>query len=314
MSKKDVRSGIVKLILIVIMIVIIFKLYEFYKKYNYTEFIKAEKNLGITTFTRDKEIKYKYDYSYKLESKEFNDAIFYKGIEVKPDTPYKLTCMIKTEDVELEDKMKEGGAQICILDTLECSRKILGTHDWQELDFIFNSKDRKKVNIGFSLGGNETNAKGSVWFSDFKLEEGIKDESTNWNVVCFIMKYTDINIDNENLKFSMNLEDVKNIKMDMERFKTSANVLSNGMMTVDYDIYEIDEPVTKATYSDEYGYYIDPSNVKDIIEEYLLKEEYDYIFLVVRLGDKHVEIPVNGWIGLRRDGFKWNRIFKYKIT
>ena len=106
------------------------------------------------------------------------------------------------------------------------------------------------------------------------------------------------------------------MKENMERFKIAAEELSNKKMTVDYDIYEIDEPVESVTYSEEFAYYLDPSDVQEIIKEYLKKEEYDYIFVAVRLGDKYenVEIPVNDWIGLRRNGFKWHRVLKYKIT
>ena len=58
------------------------------------------------------------------------------------------------------------------------------------------------------------------------------------------------------------------------------------------------------------------SLVEDIITPYLDKKEYDYIFVAVRLGDldKNIEIPIYDWIGLRRNGFTWNRVFKYKIT
>ena len=87
-------------------------------------------------------------------------------------------------------------------------------------------------------------------------------------------------------------------------------------MTVDYDIYEIEEPVKTITYSDEYGYYLDPSDVQDLLEEYIDREEYDHIFVAIKLGDtyKNIEIPVNDWIGLRRYGFTWNRLFKYKTS
>lgn len=87
-------------------------------------------------------------------------------------------------------------------------------------------------------------------------------------------------------------------------------------MQVDYDVYEIDETVKSITYSEEYGYYLDPNDVEHLISEYLEKEEYDHIFVAVRLGDidENIEIPVNDWIGLRRNGFKRNRIFKYKVT
>lgn len=316
MAKKRLGAKIVDIIFFIIVILILVKVLGIYKKHNYNEFTKAENVIGITKFTRDKEETYTYNYSYKLESKDFNDAIFYKKIKVKPNTPYKLTCMVKTSDVVNENGKTTGGAQISVANTTECSESIVGTNDWQKLEFIFDSKNREEMEIGFRLGGNDTKTKGTVWFSDFKLEQGIKDNSSNWNVACFIIKNVNVNIDNQNIKLNMGISDIQDMKENMERFKSSAKELSNGKMTVDYDIYEIDEPVESVTYSEEFAYYLDPVDVKDIIKEYLKKEEYDYIFVAVRLGDNYenVEIPVNDWIGLRRNGFKWNRFFKYKIT
>jgi 2-C-methyl-D-erythritol 2,4-cyclodiphosphate synthase len=106
---------------------------------------------------------------------------------------------------------------------------------------------------------------------------------------------------------------IEKMKANMERFKVAANELSNKKMTVDYDIFEINEPIKTITYSEEYGYYLDSADVQYILKEYLEKEEYDYIFVTTRLGDmeENIEIPVYDWIGLRRYGFTWNRIFKY---
>ena len=163
------------------------------------------------------------------------------------------------------------------------------------------------------MGGNSSKAKGRVWFSDFKLEEGVKDNSNSWNVACFIIKNIDVNINNKNLKISMNLNDIEEMKANIDRFKLAAEKLSNDKMIVDYDIYEINTPIKSITYNEEYGYYLDPSDVQDILKVYLEKEEYDYIFITTRLGDlqENIEIPVYDWIGLRWYGFIWNRIFKY---
>lgn len=314
--KKNIDSKIANIIFTIIVLVILYKLFGVYKTYYYNEFTKAEYNLGVTKFTRDNDVKYSYDYSYKLESKDFNDAIFYKKINVKPNTPYKLTCMVKTEDVITENGKSNSGAQISILDTTECSKSITGTTDWQKLEFIFDSKNRESLEIGFRLGGNNVSSKGTAWFSDFKLEEGSKDNSSNWNMACFIIKNLDVNIDNQNLKLSMSLNDMEKVKTNMYRFKTSINDLSNNKMTVDYDIYEIEEPVKTITYTEEYGYYLDPSDVQDLLKEYIDKEEYDYIFVATRLGDSYenIEIPVKDWIGLRGHGLVRNRIFKYKAS
>ena len=303
MSDKTKSSKIANIIFTIVIFIIVFMLYGVYKKYNYNEFIKAETNPGITKFYRDSKIKFSNDYSYKIESPNYNDAIFYKKIKVKPETPYKLSCMVKTEGVQNEDNGTESGAQMSIVDTTECSDSIIGTTDWQKLEFIFDSKNREELEIGFRLGGNGANSKGTAWFTDFKLEEGSKDNSTNWNVACFIFKNVDVVINNKSIKLSMNASDIEKMKENMERFKNSVKELSGNRMTADYDIYEIDTPVETVTYSEEFAYYLDPTDIYGIIKDYLKKEEYDYIFVTVRLGDdfENVEIKVNDWIGLRTE-------------
>lgn len=317
MSKKSVGSKISNIIFTIIVIFVIYKLLGLYKVYYFNDFTKAEQTLGITKFTRDNKIKYSDNYSYKIESDQFNDAIFYKTINVKKNTPYKLTCMVKTKDVENVSKKNNGGAHISIVNSVEASKYISGTEDWQKLEFIFDSKNRDTIEIGFRLGGNETNSKGTAWFSNFKLEEGIKTNSNNWNVACFIMKNIDTQLsDGQKLKLSMELKDVESVKSNMQRFAVACKDLSEGQMTAQYDVYEIEEPIKTITYSEEYGYYVDSADVEDIITPYLNKKEYDYIFVAVRLGDldKNIEIPIYDWIGLRRNGFTWYRLFEYKVT
>lgn len=317
MSKKSVGSKISNIIFTIIVIFVIYKLLGLYKVYYFNDFTKAEQTLGITKFTRDNKIKYSDNYSYKIESDQFNDAIFYKTINVKKNTPYKLTCMVKTKDVENVSKKNNGGAHISIVNSVEASKYISGTEDWQKLEFVFDSKNRDTIEIGFRLGGNETNSKGTAWFSDFKLEEGIKTNSNNWNVACFIMKNIDTQLsDGQKLKLSMELKDVESVKSNMQRFAVACKDLSEGQMTAQYDVYEIEEPIKTITYSEEYGYYVDSADVEDIITPYLNKKEYDYIFVAVKLGDldKNIEIPIYDWIGLRRNGFTWYRLFEYKVT
>lgn len=117
----------------------------------------------------------------------------------------------------------------------------------------------------------------------------------------------------ENLKVSMSINDIEKMRANIDRFKIAVKELSNDKMTADYDVYEIDEPIKSITYSDDYGYYLDPSDIQDILKKYLEQKEYDYIFVTTRLGDleENIEIPVYDWIGLRRNGFIWNRLFKH---
>ena len=106
-------------------------------------------------------------------SKEEMKAILESGENVQ-----KLAVKYGTnQNIESENGKNDSGAQISILNTTECSESVIGTSDWQKLEFIFDSKNRDEIEIGFRLGGNESNSKGTVWFSDFKLEKGIKSKS-----------------------------------------------------------------------------------------------------------------------------------------
>lgn len=257
---------------------------------------------GVSKFTRDKEIKYSDDNSYKIESKDYNDALFYKEVKVKPNTPYRVKCMIKTENVERAVEKSNSGAQIGIKGSVETSESIIGTSEWQQLEFMFNSKGRETVEIGFRLGGNKGDVKGTAWFSDFILEEGYREENSDWDMACFIFKNINVEVNDDGetkkLKLSMSQNDVYNMKDIIERFENSCRVLSNNQMTANCDIYEIDEPISNISYSEEFGYYIDPVDVKDQLESYLESKNYAHIFVVVRLGDldKNIEIPIYDWI------------------
>lgn len=176
MSKdKDKKSIIEKVIystILLILIFIIFILYQQYASGNFNEFTRTEYKPYTSEFVRDNDVKYGNNESYKIISNEENDAMFYKNITVTPNTPYKVTCMVKTENVKTVKEVSNGGAHISILDTVEKSKSITGTNDWQKLEFIFNSKNRTSVNLGFRLGGYDDNCTGTAWFSNFTIESG----------------------------------------------------------------------------------------------------------------------------------------------
>lgn len=298
MSEKKKGIKVIDVISVIILIIILFKVYGIYKKTSFNDFIKTEYNSGITKFARDSEVKYSDIYSYKIESAELNDAAFYKKIDVNPNTVYKVSCMVKTKDVVTENKVSESGAQISILDTVEKSKSIVGTQDWQKIELLFNSKNRTKVDIGFRLGGYEDNCKGTAWFSDFKIESGVEDTSNEWKFACFILENVDIkNVDGYNVTLNMSQQDITEMKNNMQRFKTACEELSGYKMKVNYDIIEIDTPLTTLSKDPESGYYVAPKDVMNIIDPYLEKTEYDHIFICVRLGDMVTQTEYD-WLGL----------------
>lgn len=223
-------SSVINIILIAIAAVVISKVWHEYEINNFGDFQMAEYNLGMSTFIRDDIEKYSNKYSYKIESKEFNDALIYKNIEVDQNQVYRVTAMVKFKNVENENTETEGGVNIGIMDTTEKSDSLVGSGDWQKLSFEFDSKNRTEVDIVFRLGSYDDNAKGTVWFSDFTLEKGEKDIDKNWNFICFIMKNIEAEITSDGqtktAKESLNYTEIGYVEENMKRFQSSMKELS----------------------------------------------------------------------------------------
>jgi hypothetical protein len=293
-----------KIILLIILFIFIALFVLVYNKYNFNYFVKSVRESNITTFERDNEIKYSNTNSYKITNEDYNDAMFFQEVAVTPNTPYKVTCMVKTENIENLDNMISGGAHICIEDTTERSYSITGTNDWTKIEMMFNSKNREKVNIGFRLGGFQEKSKGTAWFSNFKVEAGTPDISTKWNFVCFILENTNTIVkqgtSNKTVKESMDTDDVENIENNLDRFIESINSMSDGRMTSSYDSIRITEPITSLSYDEENGYYLSEEDAYNLIDKYLQGKDYDHIFVVMKLGDINKDLTgdIHDWIGL----------------
>ena len=297
-----VLSKILKALLILIILILLYNVFntilEGYRNSYFNGFVRAEYNLKNSNFTRDANIKYNDALSYRIDSAEFNDAMFYKSVDVKPNTAYKISCKIKTEGVIPKDEPSDSGAHIAIGDTFEKSRSITGTTEWQEVSLYFNSQNRTKVNIAFRLGGNQENCKGTAWFADFKLEQGMEVRDNKWNYACFIFENIDVNLENETIKISMNDNEISTLKGNIRRFEEFVEKNSNKNIDANCDIIEIREPITSVSYDKENGYYISGANIASLISKYIEEKDYQHIFAIAKFGNSNIEIPVNDWLGL----------------
>ena len=273
---------------------------KFYNENNFNEFTRSELNLHTSEFKRDSKVKYSKNNSYKIESNSNNDATFFKKVKVDKNRPYKVTCMVKTQDVKPATDVSGIGAQISVIGTTEKSVAITGTQDWQKIEMIFNSKNRDEVEIGFRLGGYLGECTGTAWFSNFTLEEGIANQNNNWKFACFIFESTDVVMDGKEIKISMSNTDISDIRDTIKRFATNIPTLSGNKMTADYDTYIVHEPITKLSYDNEFGYYVAAEDIEDSIKDIITANEYDHIFAIIRLGNEQYRnnIQVNDWIGL----------------
>ncbi len=302
---KKIIKNLFFILIFISLIIFIFNIA--YQKLGYGYFSKAISNQNNTTFSRDSQVKFNEERSYKIENKDYNNASFYKNVKLKKNTPYKISCMVKTENVDvLDNKYINSGAKITVLDSQEQSNAVIGTSDWQKVTLMFNSKQHENLKIGFMLGGDSENGnvKGTAWFSDLKIEEGKLDSDNNWNFACFIFKNTDVTISNKRYNYKMSNDDISQINKCMERFKNTCAEFSNNNMTVSYKIIEIDKPINELSYDEQEGYYISGENVSKQIDSYLEKEEFDHIIICSRLTDDTSGIPINDWIGLGNMEYK----------
>lgn len=291
------KKVISRIFSLIILIGLITALAYIYNKYYFNDFIKANENKGETSYYRDSSQKYNGLKSYCIENKDYNDALFFKKISVKKDTPYRITCMVKTENVE-SDKPETSGACISIMGTADQTIPIQGTTDWQKVTLLVDSKEQDTLDISFRLGGYDGYSKGKAWFSDIHVEEGVKDETSDWNVVCFLIDNIDVNVEGKQYTYSLTQEDKDLLKDNLKRFANTVESFSNNAMTISYQTVEIEESLTSLSYDQENYYYVAAKDVKPLIDDYVQKNEYDHIFIGIRMGDTLSSIPVNEWIGL----------------
>ena len=294
-------KDIISIIFIIVILVIGYKIY---KKYNFNQFTKAEHEISRSIFERDDKIKTSSSDSYKIINTDYNDAMFYETVSVVPNTPYRATCKIRTENVESLNENTDSGAHICIADTVEKSNNVTGTSDWKEVTFYFNSKNRTSIDVGFRLGGYEDECKGTAWFSELKIEAGVTDQSNTWNFLCVLFNNIDVNINKDgttqNIKLSLTQTDRDDINTCISRFQSSMLEMSKGKIKIKYDLVETKEPITTLSHDEENGYYVSAHDVKNILDQYIDQGKYDHIFIVFRTGNinQRGAIPVNDWIGL----------------
>ena len=283
MEAQPKRNRTSYIISLIILFILLYFAYQFYQNNNFNNFVRSETNRYLSHFERDKQIKYNGKRSYKIKSTKYNDAMFYKVVKVEKNQPYKITCMVKTNEVKAEKENSGIGAQIAIEGTTERSIAIAGTQDWQKIELIFNSKDREEVNIGFRLGGYLGEAIGEAWFADFKIEEGILEQDNEWKFACFMFKTTDVTLNQKQIKLELTQKDITDINNTINNFQNSCNQLSKGKMKAKCDIYQIDTPLSKLSYDSQFGYYVSAEDIESQIKDIISTHDYDHIFAIVRL-------------------------------
>ncbi|MBQ5757029.1 MAG: glycosyltransferase family 39 protein [Clostridia bacterium] len=105
-----------------------------------------------------------------IENIRSNDARAIQTVSVEPDTVYRITALVKTENVE-----GDLGATISIdnfaLDGTYCySYDLFGTNDWEDVELlVLTPPDQHTLRVAMRLGGYSMEACGKACFADIRM-------------------------------------------------------------------------------------------------------------------------------------------------
>lgn len=106
-------------------------------------------------------------YAAFLESTKNNDIRLVQTIPVKPETVYRFSGWVATENVS----QGGTGAALCVLGGFIHSNGVTGTSDWVPMELVFRThQSQREVMLGVRLGFYGQTATGRAFFDDLKLE------------------------------------------------------------------------------------------------------------------------------------------------
>jgi len=96
-----------------------------------------------------------------------NDVKLCQTVSVKAKSVYKLTCRVRTKDVE-----GGAGANLSVLGSLASSQGVYGTTDgFQTLELIGKTaKKQNEITVCVRIGGYGAESSGGAWFDDVSVE------------------------------------------------------------------------------------------------------------------------------------------------
>ncbi len=106
----------------------------------------------------------------RITSTEGNDARFKADVVVLPNTYYRVTAKVKTENVVSPGKA--AGANISSLYSYEYGGGLTGDNGWTDLTvYGLTSQKQKEATICFRLGFYSCDTTGTMWIDDVKIEQ-----------------------------------------------------------------------------------------------------------------------------------------------
>ena len=107
--------------------------------------------------------------SVRIVNTSANDSRYEQQVKAKPNSYYKLSCWIKTQNVGTDNK----GANLSVENLLDTSKDLKGTNAaWEYVELYGKTgPDQQSFNVTLGLGGYGSLNTGTAWFDDMAVEE-----------------------------------------------------------------------------------------------------------------------------------------------
>ncbi|MDR2560152.1 MAG: InlB B-repeat-containing protein, partial [Holophagales bacterium] len=233
-----------------------------------------------------------------------DDANFSKVFQVKPKTQYVFSADVtSTAGKSNETPIFDIRASIGV----PSGNDVVYDHNqsgWQTLELTVDSGNNTEITFSLRHGyfGNTVN--GITQFKNIKLQERpFISRDSNWNFLCLILRNCDVNITvdgrQRNVKITMDNATVDAAKLQLDRFKTAIETMTNRQMTANLEVHVVDTPVTSLSDAGSgLGLCADPWDIQQILKPYLESKNYDHVIAMNQF-DKDGEISApRGWGGL----------------
>jgi len=128
-----------------------------------------DKTEGVTQFLLDENQSHSGSKSALIINNSPNDSRSKQTIKVKPNTYYRMSCWIKTQNVGSENK----GANLSIDNSLDTSKDIKGTSEhWEYVELYGKtSPNQESLTLTIGIGGYGSTNTGKAWFDSIEVVE-----------------------------------------------------------------------------------------------------------------------------------------------
>lgn len=108
----------------------------------------------------------------KIENSSLNDARIHKEFKVQPNSFYKVTLTLRTENVS-----DGAGANLSGYNMMGKAFSTTGTTDWRSASvYLETTEDQKTIDISLGLGGYGSECSGTAYFDDLIIQKVSKSD------------------------------------------------------------------------------------------------------------------------------------------